>query len=117
VMLVELTVGSKALATTFFIVDVNGRYNLLLGHDWIHANGCVPSTLHQCLIKWVGDDIEIVHIEEQVCVAATEAQDEMQNGDVAYLSGQDLSDYDYISVSRDGLVPVNVKPTKVGWLS
>jgi hypothetical protein len=117
VMSVELTVGSKALATAFFIVDVNGRYNLLLGHDWIHANGCVPSTLHQCLIKWVSDDIEIVHIEEQVCVAATETQDEMQNGDVACLSGQDLSDYDYISVSRDGLVPVNVKPTKVGWLS
>jgi hypothetical protein len=33
VMSVELIVGSKMLATTFFIVDVNGRYNLLLGHD------------------------------------------------------------------------------------
>jgi hypothetical protein len=46
VMSVELIVGSKMLAMTFFIVDVNGRYNLLLGHDWIHVNGCVPSTLH-----------------------------------------------------------------------
>jgi hypothetical protein len=33
VMLVELTVGSKTLATAFFIIDVNRRYNLLLGRD------------------------------------------------------------------------------------
>jgi hypothetical protein len=41
----------------------------------------------------------------------------MQNGDVACLSGWDLSDYDYINVGKDRLVPVNVKPTKVGRLS
>jgi hypothetical protein len=46
----ELTIGCKTLATTFFVVDIIGRYNLLLGWDWIHANGCIPSTLHQCLI-------------------------------------------------------------------
>jgi hypothetical protein len=33
VLSVELTAGSKMLATTFFVVDVNGRYNLLLGRD------------------------------------------------------------------------------------
>jgi hypothetical protein len=77
----------------------------------------VPSTLHQCLVQWVGDEAEVVHVEEQVCVAATEAKDEMQNGDVACLSRHDLSDYDYISVGRDGLVPVNIKPTNVGRLS
>jgi hypothetical protein len=42
----ELTVGSKTMLTAFFIIDVKGRYNVLLGWDWIHANGCVPSTLH-----------------------------------------------------------------------
>jgi hypothetical protein len=43
----ELTVGSKTLATAFFVVDVQGSYNLILGHDWIHANCCVPYSLHQ----------------------------------------------------------------------
>jgi hypothetical protein len=52
-----------------------------------------------------------------VCVATAEARDEMQNRDVACLSGRDLSDYDYISVGKDGLVPVSIKPTKVGRLS
>jgi hypothetical protein len=27
----ELTIGSKTLPTTFFMVDVKGRYNVLLG--------------------------------------------------------------------------------------
>jgi hypothetical protein len=65
----------------------------------------------------VGDEVKIIRTEEQVCVATVEAQDEMQNGDVACLSGWDLSDYDYINVGKDRLVPVNVKPTKVGRLS
>jgi hypothetical protein len=46
----ELTVGSKTLATAFFVADVQGSYNLILGRDWIHANCCVPSSLHQFLI-------------------------------------------------------------------
>jgi hypothetical protein len=40
----KLTTGSKTVPATFFVVDVKGRYNVLLGRDWIHANGCVPST-------------------------------------------------------------------------
>ena len=33
----ELTIGSKMLATAFFISEVQGNYNLILGRDWIHA--------------------------------------------------------------------------------
>ena len=50
-MNVELTIESKTLLTTFFVIDGKGSYRLLLGHDWIHANCCVPSTMHQCLIQ------------------------------------------------------------------
>jgi hypothetical protein len=42
----ELTVGSKSLATAFFVVEVQGNYSVILGHDWIHASHYVPSTLH-----------------------------------------------------------------------
>jgi hypothetical protein len=34
----EVTVGSKTVPMAFFMVDVKGRYNVLLGRDWIHAN-------------------------------------------------------------------------------
>ena len=45
-MNVELTIRSKTLLTTFFVIDGKGSYSLLLGRDWIHVNCCVPSTMH-----------------------------------------------------------------------
>ena len=65
---VELTIGSKTLLTTFFVIDGKGSYSLLLDHDWIHANCCIPSTMHQCLIQWHGDDVELVHADESVSI-------------------------------------------------
>ena len=69
---VELTIGSKTLLTTFFVIDGKGSYSLLLGRDWIHANYCVPSTMHQCLIQWHGDDVELVRADESVSIATTD---------------------------------------------
>jgi hypothetical protein len=110
---VELMIGSKTLATAFFMVDVKGCYDLLLGRDWIHNNICVPSTLHQCLIQWVGDGIEVVVSEDLVCIATVEPQLGVQEGSVACLSGRDLCGYDYVSVSTDGIVPISMRPTSM----
>jgi hypothetical protein len=38
----ELTIGSKSLATTLFVIEVQGNYSIILGRDWIHANYCIP---------------------------------------------------------------------------
>jgi hypothetical protein len=50
VLNVDLTVGSKIIPTSFFIVSSMSSYTVLLRRDWIHANCCIPSTMHQCLI-------------------------------------------------------------------
>ena len=71
-MNVELTIRSKTLLTTFFVIDGKGSYSLLLGRDWIHANCCVPSTMHQCLIQWHGDDVELVRADESVSIATAD---------------------------------------------
>jgi hypothetical protein len=44
IIYMELTIGSKSLATAFFVIEVQGNYSVILGRDWIHANRCVPST-------------------------------------------------------------------------
>jgi hypothetical protein len=106
----ELTVRSKTVPTVFFVVDVKGHYNVLLGQDWIHANECVPSTLHQCVIQWVGNEVEVVQVDEDVWIAMTESQVDIQGGKMKCLTGRDLSGYDYISVGKDGFVPISVKP-------
>jgi hypothetical protein len=106
----ELTVGSKTLATAFFVADVQGSYNLILGRDWIHANCCVPSSLHEFLIQWVGDAVEIVHSDSSADVATADAP--VLGGHDAFgcLSGKDLSGYEFISATRQGFVPVSLKP-------
>ena len=71
-MNVELTIGSKTLLTTFFVIDGKGSYSLLLSRDWIHANCCVPLTIHQCLIQWRGDDVELVHADDSVSIATAD---------------------------------------------
>jgi len=70
---VELTIGSKTLPMTFFVISGKGAYNLLLERDWIHANCCIPSTMHQCLVQWVGDKIEIVPGDSSYVIASAES--------------------------------------------
>jgi hypothetical protein len=64
-----LTIGSKTLLATFFVIDGKGSYSLLLDRDWIHANCCVQSTMHQCLIQWHGDYVELVYVDDSVSIA------------------------------------------------
>jgi hypothetical protein len=70
---VELTIDSKTLPTTFFVINGKGAYNLLLGRDWIDANCCVPSTMHQCLVQWIGDKIEVVPGDSSYIIASAES--------------------------------------------
>jgi hypothetical protein len=70
----------------------------------------VPSTLHQCIVQWVGDQVEMVEADEEACVAMVESQIDVQDRFMKCLSGQDLSEYDYISMGKDGFVPISVKP-------
>jgi hypothetical protein len=69
----ELTVGSKMFATTFFVAETQGNFSLILGRDWIHANKCVPSTLNQILTQWTDDEVEVVHGDNSTCVAVADS--------------------------------------------
>jgi hypothetical protein len=70
------------VATTFFVVDVKGCYNVLLDRDWIHTNGCVTSTLHQCVIQWINDEVDVVQADEDVYIAIAESQVDIQEGNM-----------------------------------
>jgi hypothetical protein len=78
--------------------------------DWIHTNECVPSTLHQCIIEWIGDEVEVIQADEEVCVVMAESLVDILGGKMECLSSKDLMGYDYISLSKDGFVLISVKP-------
>jgi hypothetical protein len=113
VISMKLTVGSKTVETAFFIVDIRGRYDILLGRDWIHANCCIPSTLHQCLIQWVDDDVEVIEADNSSCIALAEVPVDLQHIEMRCLTGRDLSDYDYINICIDGFVPIKAQPANI----
>jgi hypothetical protein len=69
VLNVDLTMGSKTVPTSFFIVSSKSTYTIMLGRDWIHANCCIPSTMHQCLIQWDGDEVEGVHADDSIKIS------------------------------------------------
>ena len=106
----ELTVGSKMLATAFFISEVQGNFSLILGHDWIHTNQCVSSTLHQFLIQWIGDEIEVVHGDTSSFIATADSSSIGAHDNIKCLSVLDLSYYELISCTKDGFVPAILKP-------
>jgi hypothetical protein len=97
---VDLMIGSKTLLTTFFVIKGKGAYSLLLGRDWIHANCYIPSTMHQQLVQWVGDDIEVVQADDSVSVANVEPAFWEYQG-INYFSGKDWGEGPVEPVSSD----------------
>jgi hypothetical protein len=89
---------------------VQGNYSVILGRDWIQANRCIPSTLHQFLIQWIDDEVEEVLADALAYIALADVTADWQHGNAQYLSGKDLTGYDFFSVSKDGFVPVSVQP-------
>jgi hypothetical protein len=69
----ELTIGSKLLATAFFVVEVQGNYSVILGHNWIHTNRYVSSALHQFYIQWIDDEIEMLHADASAYITLADA--------------------------------------------
>jgi hypothetical protein len=104
-------VGRKTMPTAFFVVDVKGCYNVLLRQDWMHINECVPPTLHQCIIQWICDEVEVVQADEEVSIAVAKSQVDIRGRKIECLSSKDLSGYNHISVGKGGFVPISVKPT------
>ncbi|KAM2564752.1 hypothetical protein TB2_013012 [Malus domestica] len=57
---VEMTIGELKSSTIFHVIDARTSYSLLLGRPWIHVNGVVPSTLHQCL-KFYRERVKVIY--------------------------------------------------------
>jgi hypothetical protein len=54
--------------------------------------------------------VEIIEADDTTCVAVAESQVDLQGGEMKCLTDRDLTEYDYVSIGKDGFVPINVKP-------
>jgi hypothetical protein len=102
VLNVDLTVGSKAVSTSFFNVSSKSTYIVLLGRDWIHANCCIPSTMHQYLIQWDGDEVEVVHADDSIEISLA-AMSVWDAEDQEPISGISLEGCDLVEATKNGV--------------
>jgi hypothetical protein len=102
VLNVDLTVGSKIVPTSFFIVSSKSTYTVLLGRDWIHANCCIPSTMHQCLIQWDGDELKVVHTDDSIEISLA-AMNVWDAEDQEPISGISLEGCDRVEATKNGV--------------
>ena len=107
VVSMELTVGSKTIPTAFFISEMQGNFSLILGRDWIQ---CMPSSLHQFLIQWIGDEIEEVHGDASSFIATADSEFVGAHDNIKCLLGLDLTDYELIICTNEGFVSAVLKP-------
>ena len=77
---------------------------MMFGRDWIHANCCVSSTMHQCLIQWHRDDVELVRTDESVSIATADPVF-WELGDFECFSGK-LWEGGFIKISNESQQPM-----------
>jgi hypothetical protein len=102
VLNVDLSVGSKTVPTSFFIVSSKSTYTALLRRDWIHANCCIPSTMHQCLIQWDGEEVEVVHVDDSIEISLA-AMSVWDTKDQEPISGISLEGCDCVEATKNGV--------------
>ena len=61
----DVTIDELKARPLFHVIDLKTSYNLLLGRPWIHGNGVVPSTLHQCFKYCYGKQVKGVTADLQ----------------------------------------------------
>jgi hypothetical protein len=102
VLNVDLTVGGETVPTSFFIINSKSTYTVLLGRDWIHANCCIPSMMHQCLIQWDGDEVEVVHADDSIEISLA-AMSVWDAEDQELISGISLEGCDRVEATKNGV--------------
>ena len=66
----DVTIDELKARPLFHVIDSKTSSNLLLGQPWIHGNGVVPSTLHQCFKCCDGKQVKVVTANLQPFTAA-----------------------------------------------
>jgi hypothetical protein len=102
VLNVDLTVGSKTVPTSFFIVSSKSTYIVLLRRDWIHANCRIPSMMHQCLIQWDGDEVEVVHADDSIEISPA-TMTVWDTEDQESISGISLEGCDRVEATKNSM--------------
>nr|KYP32270.1 hypothetical protein KK1_047086 [Cajanus cajan] len=65
-ILLDVQISSVKRTTMFIVTPSRANFNVLLGREWIHGIGAVPSTLHQKVFFWNEDEhLEVLEADQK----------------------------------------------------
>nr|KYP72659.1 Transposon Ty3-I Gag-Pol polyprotein [Cajanus cajan] len=65
-ILLDVQIGSVKRTTMFIVTPSKANFNVLLGREWIHGVGAVPSTMHQKIFFWNDDEgLEVLEADQK----------------------------------------------------
>uniref|UniRef100_A0A151UHK3 Retrotransposon gag domain-containing protein n=1 Tax=Cajanus cajan TaxID=3821 RepID=A0A151UHK3_CAJCA len=65
-ILLDVQIGSVNRTTMFIVTPSKANFNVLLGREWIHGMGAVPSTVHQKVFFWNDDEhLEVLDVDQK----------------------------------------------------
>jgi hypothetical protein len=64
--------------------------------------------LHQFFIQLIDNEIEVVHEDALAYIALADTMADWQHGSTECLLGRDLTGYDFLIITKEGIVPVSV---------
>uniref|UniRef100_A0A151UEZ6 Uncharacterized protein n=1 Tax=Cajanus cajan TaxID=3821 RepID=A0A151UEZ6_CAJCA len=65
-ILLDVQIGSMKRTTMFIVTPSKTNFNVLLGREWIHGVGAIPSTVHQKIFFWNDDEgLEVLDADQK----------------------------------------------------
>nr|KYP39974.1 hypothetical protein KK1_038712 [Cajanus cajan] len=66
-ILLDVQIESVKRTTMFIVTPSKVHFNVLLGREWIHGVGAVPSTVHQKIFFWNDDEgLEVLDADQKM---------------------------------------------------
>ena len=64
-----VTIGNASRYITtvdeFQVVDSTSPYNVIIGHQWMHDLGIIPSSFHQCMKMVIQEEVETIRGDQR----------------------------------------------------
>nr|KYP35085.1 hypothetical protein KK1_043898 [Cajanus cajan] len=65
-ILLDVQIGSVKRTTIFIITPSKANFNVLLGREWIHGMGALPSIVHKKIFFWNDDEhLEVLDADQK----------------------------------------------------
>ncbi|KZV51422.1 hypothetical protein F511_39681 [Dorcoceras hygrometricum] len=119
VFLANVTVGSLSSLYVFLLANASANVQALLEKNWIHTNQSIPSSMHQLLLFWKEDEVEIIEADVQPFQANTSTVEaRYYNGDFGPIIIRSSNTEELKAVYTESLAPSPIldkilKPTVI----